>query len=548
MEKGVIHMEQQLKSAIALLQELKDNNIPIDMDESMLLSKQFESCKSDYLNSLQKDLLTSKEKLIQEMQEAIKTFDETFTNATQDIISELNSGAEAKKEARSGIFSQKVHKVRSSLLNRMYQNEDARTVYHIFIAIMLIMILGEMLNTYISKGVLIDLSLFTYVFGDIYAVTAFWFLMAGWSFLIVPLVRVIHDYKLTIISWLPMYTLMQFIGIIVPCAFCIYRKLPIASGFIITCEFSRMFMKTHSYLREKLLFANGENEWATYIPDGLKKKGVTLESLNLPVMDIKDLNTEFRRYCYFFFAPTLIFRDSYPRIPTPLKFSNIFIGVTNVIGTIFYTFIIFQAWCVPYFQESWKESYNLRFILFSWFRTMIPGTMLLILMFFGMLHSWFNMWAEILRFGDRQFYTDWWNVSNFADYYRKWNIVVHEWLFHYVYQDMLRFSRGKCSQLQCFFAVFIISALMHELILAVSMQFFYPILLVMFGGPGVIYTFFSRRDSRFLNVFVWSMFFVGNGLLVVFYSWEHFARKSMDLTPKYGWKTFFIPHSWGCFE
>jgi sterol O-acyltransferase len=176
---------------------------------------------------------------------------------------------------------------------------------------------------------------------------------------------------------------------------------------------------------------------------------------------------------------------------------------------------------------------------------MIPGTMLLLLLFFGLLHSWFNLWAEILRYGDREFYTDWWNVSNFADYYRRWNIVVHEWLFHYVYQDILRFSKGKSPQILCFFMVFIISALVHELILAISMQFFYPILLVMFGGPGVIYTFFSRKDGRLLNVFVWAMFFIGNGLLVVFYSWEHFARKSVNLSDKYGWKAFFIPHSWG---
>ena len=175
---------------------------------------------------------------------------------------------------------------------------------------------------------------------------------------------------------------------------------------------------------------------------------------------------------------------------------------------------------------------------------MIPGTMLLVLMFFGLLHSWLNLWAEILRFGDREFYVDWWNVTNFADYYRKWNIVVHEWLFHYVYQDLLRFSKGKCSQITCFFAVFLLSALIHELILAISMKFFYPILLVMFGGPGVIYTFFSRKEIRALNVFVWSMFLVGNGLLVVFYSWEHFARRSFDLSDKYGWKSFFIPHSW----
>ena len=306
-----------------------------------------------------------------------------------------------------------------------------------------------------------------------------------------------------------------------------------------------MSLKMHSYLREKLLFANGENEFATFIPESLKKKGVTLEYLNIPNIAIKDMHTEYKQFLYFFFAPTLIYRDSYPRIQPSQRYSMIFFNLLNVLGTILYTFIIFQTFCVPYFQESWKKEYNFQFILVSWFKVMIPGTMLLVLMFFGLLHSWFNLWAEILRFGDREFYQDWWNVTNFAEYYRKWNIVVHEWLYHYIYQDILRFTRGRSSQISCFFAVFIFSALIHELVLAISMQFFYPILLVLFGGPGVIYTFFSRRELRVLNIFVWSMFFAGNGIIVVFYSWEYFARKSLDLSDKYGWKSFFIPHSWG---
>lgn len=56
--------------------------------------------------------------------------------------------------------------------------------------------------------------------------------------------------------------------------------------------------------------------------------------------------------------------------------------------------------------------------------------------FFAVLHCWLNAWAEMLTFGDRLFYKDWWNSTNFSGYYRMWNIVVHDWLFSYVYQDV----------------------------------------------------------------------------------------------------------------
>lgn len=35
---------------------------------------------------------------------------------------------------------------------------------------------------------------------------------------------------------------------------------------------------------------------------------------------------------------------------------------------------------------------------------------------------------------------DWWNSTSFANYYRTWNVVVHDWLYYYVYRDFLRVS------------------------------------------------------------------------------------------------------------
>lgn len=544
MDKEVVNIEEQLKSAMLLLTELK-SKAP-ESSSSSTSMKTLGTVKGDLLQNYKSEIIQRKNRMVSDLQELINNFDSEFDNITNEVIKDIEKNIPTKA-SKGGIFSQKVHKTRSSLLIRMHRNVNVRTIYHIFIAIMVVMILEEILHTYFTTGYLIDVSLFYYVFGDLPSVGIFWLFMVAYAYLIVPFVQVVHARQITYYTWLPIYCVMVLVMLVVPSWFCLHMQLPMASGLIVTCEMTRMWLKMHSYLREKLLFANGDNEYRNFIPEFLTKKGVTLQSLNIPELKIEDLATEYYKFTYFFFAPTLIFRDHYPRTNFSDRNSRIISSLLNVLGTIFYTFIIFQRHCFPYFQESWKEEYNFKFILTSWFKAMIPATMLLILLFFGMLHSWFNLWAEILRFGDKEFYTDWWNVSNFADYYRKWNIVVHEWLFHYVYQDILRFTKGKSSKLFCFFMVFIISAIMHEFILAISMRFFYPILLVMFGGPGVIYTFFSKQDSRSLNVFVWSMFFVGNGLLMLFYTWEHFARRSLDLSDKYGWKAFFVPHSWGCF-
>jgi sterol O-acyltransferase len=116
---------------------------------------------------------------------------------------------------------------------------------------------------------------------------------------------------------------------------------------------------------------------------------------------------------------------------------------------------------------------------------MLPSMLFLILGFFGFLHSWLNCWAELTRFPDRVFYLDWWNSVEFGTYYRKWNIIVHDWLYYYIYLDFSRFiMSGKKSGKYAKILTFFISAIMHELILIEASGFFYPVLFVMFTGPG----------------------------------------------------------------
>ncbi len=116
---------------------------------------------------------------------------------------------------------------------------------------------------------------------------------------------------------------------------------------------------------------------------------------------------------------------------------------------------------------------------------MLPSVLFLIMGFFGFLHSWLNLWSEITRFPDRGFYSDWWNSVEFGSYYRKWNIVVHDWLYYYVYLDLYRFfSSLQKKKVVVQILTFIISAIIHEVIIYYSIGFFYPILFILFAGPG----------------------------------------------------------------
>lgn len=73
----------------------------------------------------------------------------------------------------------------------------------------------------------------------------------------------------------------------------------------------------------------------------------------------------------------------------------------------------------------------------------------------------------------------------FGSYYRKWNIVVHDWLYYYVYLDIYRFFPSlRKSRVFVQLMTFAISAYIHELVIYYAIGFFYPILFILFAGPG----------------------------------------------------------------
>ncbi|EEQ97453.1 sterol o-acyltransferase, putative, partial [Perkinsus marinus ATCC 50983] len=68
----------------------------------------------------------------------------------------------------------------------------------------------------------------------------------------------------------------------------------------------------------------------------------------------------------------------------------------------------------------------------------VPNLYLWLLMFFTLFHTWMNILAELTRFGDREFYLDWWNSVNIREYWQKWNLPVHYFILRHMYIPMRR--------------------------------------------------------------------------------------------------------------
>lgn len=238
-----------------------------------------------------------------------------------DIIDD--GGDENKKKSALGrhsnrkkIFSQKVFKERESLLTvHEGQESGIRTLENIFIAFLILLGLQVCFDNYFDNGkILPEFDLFYWAFGKPNIVYPAVFLMYLISFLTVPLIQSVKNYKLSYCSYVPLQAFLQVSTLSIGIYACAQYSLPPASAMIVSCEMARVSMKMHAYFREKIVNGLERNgDIALFIPEWAKKQGVKIEDIDQPDITVESITTELRRFGYFFLAPTLVYRDTYAR-------------------------------------------------------------------------------------------------------------------------------------------------------------------------------------------------------------------------------------------
>eukprot|EP01138_Halocafeteria_seosinensis_P012375 gb/GECG01012645.1/.p1 GENE.gb/GECG01012645.1/~~gb/GECG01012645.1/.p1 ORF type:complete len:486 (+),score=64.59 gb/GECG01012645.1/:1-1458(+) len=311
------------------------------------------------------------------------------------------------------LFFEKTFEKRESLLTDMLDSSpNYKTLYNISVSVMMWMMVNMMVDAYLKDGTVMDFSFLVWGFSGADDVVRVWLAMFVAAFLIVPFVQLINSFDIPLLVWGPVYLVYQLLFIAIPTAFVFQSSLPPPSAMILMCEQTRMCMKVHAYLREKMLYGSGKfDEYWQFIPDWASKQGVTLrEHVRPPKVTIEDASTEIGRYIYFHFAPTLVYRDHYPQSGKQVHWIRGFKHFLNLFLVILFLFLLLKTFCIPEFRESATHPGDLGKFVKSIFRSMLPAMLILMLAFFGLLHSWFNAWSELLCFGDRRFYEDWYGI------------------------------------------------------------------------------------------------------------------------------------------
>jgi diacylglycerol O-acyltransferase-1 len=122
---------------------------------------------------------------------------------------------------------------------------------------------------------------------------------------------------------------------------------------------------------------------------------------------------------------------------------------------------LIQQWIIPTISNSRGPLKDMDYprLVERLFKLAIPNHIIWLIGFYAVFHSAGNFFAELLCFGDRQFYKDWWNCESINDFWRKWNIPVHRWCLRHLYIPLLQIRSSKAVGGA---AVFVFSALFHE--------------------------------------------------------------------------------------
>lgn len=176
-------------------------------------------------------------------------------------------------------------------------------------------------------------------------------------------------------------------------------------------------------------------------------------------------NINWKNLCYFWWAPTLVYQPVYPRT-THIRWGFVFRLLLEVAGLSIVIWIASAQYAAPLLRNSLDKMSTLDFVSIAE-RVMKLSTISLFCWlcgFFALFQSFLNALAEIMRFGDREFYGDWWNVSSIRTYWTTWNKPVTNFMRRHIYSPLV--GRG-CPPAIAQIIVFFISGLLHELLVGI---------------------------------------------------------------------------------
>lgn len=282
-----------------------------------------------------------------------------------------NNKKNVRTKEKTSILPDKQFQARNSLLTDLFEINHIKTIYHIFIVIFTLLLFNVFVSDFVNSGK-INFGLSTIIAGFHGFTNAFmiWISMQLTVFALYPVFGVWSKitrkffsvkssttslWHLTCVCIVVIYQcgfLIVFTKIITKC------DLGKATSMAILLELVRFMMKSHAYIRSN-------------VPRTLSSKQ---KIINDDDKSRRQILPTFGQYSYFIFAPTLIYRDNYPRI-SKINWDFVFKCFLEVLSVIFILSFIFERFMYPTYSRFGSKFYEIgvKELIISIFNSMLPG-------------------------------------------------------------------------------------------------------------------------------------------------------------------------------
>ncbi|CAF4232168.1 unnamed protein product, partial [Adineta steineri] len=189
------------------------------------------------------------------------------------------------------------------VLTDLFQISHIQTLRNVFAATLIILFLHDTIEDIVNDGRLnLRFDVMFESFGKLHIALFIWLIMQLATSILVFFgvycwANSRNSFKKNLkaydMAWLFSYISYLVIFLILPCHQIEKHQFPVASALIVLLEQMRQMMKAHSFVRENI-----------------RKNLLLIESKNASVCP------DYSKYLYFLFAPTLIYKDEYPRTTT----------------------------------------------------------------------------------------------------------------------------------------------------------------------------------------------------------------------------------------
>jgi sterol O-acyltransferase len=489
------------------------------------------------LKDSQKESQKQKIEILKTFQNKIKTFDNQSKNLLdklKDIQQEIYLIENDENNIQNLIIVKNQSKqplnykrfyLRESVLTELFKKNDYITIYNIFLSILFLLLGNFIFSLYLNeKKELFKFELFSELFEGFSKVmiNTISFLWISLTIIIVLDVMIIKNLnntiKMGVFGAIIFFLFINFFN------FIDFDNLSLLCKMIITVEKLRCIFKLISYFCEKVLFIS----YTKCSKDSkIRNKGILElidngESLEFCYKK-HDILKELKNYTYFYFAPTMIYRDRYP----VKKYSSLYdiaVHIMNIILGLIFAFLLFELVLIPYFQDKNLTFLRKENILQTLVNFIIVSLAVVFVIFFSFGHSYLNVFADLIGFGDRKFYGAFWNASSPVKFYQRLSLNWYEFYKYYIYYVLEK----HCGTLISDILNILIFAFSLEYVFYKSLDFFFPIVTILIFFSHVLTFLFKPFKTEKKILLTWHIVSFGSGIMVLILLTHYYVKSNND--------------------